>query len=149
MPTAIKDLFDFKPGWPATFGGIRALRDHRLDGLLRCGPSACERAGAIIVGKTNSPVLGFRGTTRQLAVRADPQPVRPRAQQRRLLGRRAAAVADGLLPIAEATDGGGSIRIPASCCGLYGFKASFGRVPLVGGPNAFGGATPVPASRAC
>ena len=52
VPTALKDLFDFKPGWPATMGGIRALRDYRP-------PFACawcermERAGAIIVGKTN------------------------------------------------------------------------------------------------
>ena len=61
VPTAIKDLFDFKPGWPATLGGIPALRDYRL-------PVSCmwaermESAGAIIVGKTNSPVMGFRGT---------------------------------------------------------------------------------------
>jgi amidase len=61
VPTAIKDLFDFKPGWPATFGGIPALRDQSL-------PISCvwaermEAAGAIIVGKTNSPVMGFRGT---------------------------------------------------------------------------------------
>jgi amidase len=62
VPTAIKDLFDFKPGWPATFGGIRALCDYRP-------PWTCvwaermERAGAIIVGKTNSPVMGLRGVT--------------------------------------------------------------------------------------
>src|SRR5919112_5044923 len=57
VPTALKDLFDFKPGWPATLGGIRALRDYRP-------PFACawcermERAGAIIVGKTNAPIMG-------------------------------------------------------------------------------------------
>ena len=61
VPTALKDLFDFKPGWPATFGGVRALRDFRPD--WQC--SWCERmvaAGAIPVGKTNAPVMGFRGT---------------------------------------------------------------------------------------
>ncbi|MGK5111481.1 amidase family protein [Geodermatophilus sp. CPCC 205506] len=61
VPTAIKDLFDFTPGWPATFGGIRALQDSSV-------PAHCtyaermEAAGAVLVGKTNSPVMGFRGT---------------------------------------------------------------------------------------
>jgi Asp-tRNA(Asn)/Glu-tRNA(Gln) amidotransferase A subunit family amidase len=54
----------------------------------------------------------------------------------------AAAVADGLLPFAEGTDGGGSIRIPSSCCNVYGYKASFGRVPCLVRPNAFGADTP-------
>jgi amidase len=54
-------------------------------------------------------------------------------------GGSAAAVADGLLPLAEGTDAGGSIRIPASWCGVYGYKASFGRVPFFVRPNAFGG----------
>ena len=46
-------------------------------------------------------------------------------------GGSAAAVADGLVPFAEGTDGGGSIRIPSAWCGVYGFKGSFGRVPVV------------------
>ena len=54
----------------------------------------------------------------------------------------AAAVGDGLLPFAEGTDGGGSIRIPASWCGVYGYKASFGRVPAVMRPNAFAASSP-------
>src|SRR5919202_2307223 len=50
VPTAIKDLFDFKPGWPATFGGIRALRDYRID--AHCAfAERVQRAGAIVVGK--------------------------------------------------------------------------------------------------
>ncbi len=53
-------------------------------------------------------------------------------------GGSAAAVADGLLPIAEGTDAGGSIRIPAAWCGVYGYKASFGRVPFLVPDNAFG-----------
>lgn len=48
----------------------------------------------------------------------------------------------GLLTFAEGTDGGGSIRIPASWCGIYGFKQSFGRVPAISRPNAFGGTDP-------
>jgi Asp-tRNA(Asn)/Glu-tRNA(Gln) amidotransferase A subunit family amidase len=60
VPSAIKDLFDFKPGWPFTFGGVRAMRD--------CAQWHCvfaervEKAGAILLGKTNSPTMGLRGT---------------------------------------------------------------------------------------
>jgi len=61
VPTAMKDLFDFKPGWPSTFGGVRALRDFMPD-FYCAWAERMERAGAIIVGKTNSPVMGFRGT---------------------------------------------------------------------------------------
>src|SRR5712692_3328584 len=61
VPTAIKDLFDFKPGWPSTFGGIRALQGLQLD-LTCVYAERMERAGAILLGKTNSPVMGFRGT---------------------------------------------------------------------------------------
>ena len=57
-------------------------------------------------------------------------------------GGSAAAVADGLVPFAEGTDGGGSIRIPAAWCGVYGYKASFGRVPMVMRPDAFAGTNP-------
>ena len=60
VPAAIKDLFDFKPGWPATFGGIPALRDFKPE--IYCAfAERAEQAGAILVGKGNSPVMGFRG----------------------------------------------------------------------------------------
>src|SRR5918997_1528010 len=49
VPTAMKDLFDFKPGWPVTFGGIRALHDHRVD-FACLWAERIERAGGIIVG---------------------------------------------------------------------------------------------------
>src|SRR5215470_602597 len=61
VPIAIKDLFDFKPGWPSTFGGIRALANNVLD--FHClFAERMERAGAVLVGKTNSPTMGLRGT---------------------------------------------------------------------------------------
>ena len=137
----MKDLFDFKPGWPATFGGVRALRDS-------ASPTHCtyaermEAAGAILVGKTNSPVMGFRGTCDNYLFGPTPQSVRPRQEHRRLLGRQRGRGGRRAAAAAEATDGGGSIRIPASWCGLYGFKASFGRVPSSARPNAFGGINP-------
>src|ERR687893_2691663 len=53
VPTAMKDLFDFKPGWPTTFGGIRALRDFVPD-FFCAYAERIEQGGAILVGKTNS-----------------------------------------------------------------------------------------------
>lgn len=141
VPTAIKDLFDFKPGWPATFGGIPALADNTM-------PISCmwaermEAAGAIVVGKTNSPIMGFRGTCDNPLFGPTRNPFDTSRNSGGSSGGGAAAVADALLPFAEGTDGGGSVRIPASWCGVYGFKQSWGRVPLVVRPNAFGGTNP-------
>jgi amidase len=141
VPTVMKDLFDFKPGWPVTFGGIPALRDHRVD--FHCVfAERVERAGAIIVGKGNSPVLGFRGTCDNPLFGPTGNPFDTAKNSGGSSGGCAAAVADGLVPFAEGTDGGGSIRIPSSWCGVYGYKASFGRVPMVTRPNAFGGTDP-------
>jgi amidase/aspartyl-tRNA(Asn)/glutamyl-tRNA(Gln) amidotransferase subunit A len=128
VPTAIKDLFDFKPGWPATFGGIPALKDYTV-------PAYCtyarrmEEAGAILVGKTNSPIMGYRGTCDNPLFGPTRNPFDLTKNSGGSSGGSAAAVADGLVPLAEGTDGGGSIRIPAAWCNLYGFKASYGRVP--------------------
>ena len=141
VPTAIKDLFDFKPGWPATFGGIRALRDFSVP--ARCTyAERMEAAGAILVGKTNSPVMGFRGTCDNYLFGPSRNPFDTTRNTGGSSGGSAAAVTDGLLPLAEGTDGGGSIRIPAAWCGLYGYKASFGRVPQTSRPNAFGSLNP-------
>ena len=141
VPTAIKDLFGFKPGWPETFGGIPALRDN-IAGFRSLWTERIEAAGAIVVGKTNSPVMGFRGTCDNPLFGPTRNPFDTSRNSGGSSGGAAAAVADGLLSFAEATDAGGSIRIPASWCGVYGYKQSFGRVPLVGWPNAFGGVTP-------
>jgi amidase len=141
VPTAIKDLFDFKPGWPSTFGGVRALKDNIAQ--FYC-PFAerIERAGAIIVGKTNAPVMGLRGTCDNPLFGPTRNPFDTSRNAGGSSGGSAAAVADGLLPLAEGTDAGGSIRIPAAWCGVYGYKASYGRVPVVIRPNAFAGDLP-------
>jgi amidase len=141
VPTAIKDLFDFKPGWPATFGGIRAFQDFIAD-FYCIFAERIERAGAIIIGKTNSPVMGFRGTCDNPLFGPTRNPFDTSKNTGGSSGGSAAAVADGLVPFAEGTDGGGSIRIPAAWCGLYGYKASFGRIPCVIRPNAFGNTMP-------
>jgi amidase len=141
VPTAMKDLFDFKPGWPTTFGGVRALKDFVPD-FYSAWAERMERAGAIIVGKTNSPVMGFRGTCDNPLFGPTRNPFDVSRNSGGSSGGSAAAVAAGMLPIAEGTDGGGSIRIPASWCGVYGYKQSFGRIPYIARPNAFTGLHP-------
>lgn len=142
VPIAIKDLFDFKPGWPATFGGIRALKDFRLPIHCAFAERMEQRGGAIIVGKTNSPTMGLRGLCDNHLFGPTCNPFDTTRNSGGSSGGSAAAVADGMLPLAEGTDGGGSIRIPASWCGVYGYKASFGRVPIFARPNAFSMDTP-------
>jgi len=142
VPVAIKDLFDFKPGWPATFGGIRALKDFKLPIYCTFAERIEQRGGAIIVGKTNSPTMGLRGICDNYLFGPTSNPFDITRNSGGSSGGSAAAVADGLVPLAEGTDGGGSIRIPASWCGVYGYKASFGRVPVVARPNAFSMDTP-------
>ena len=141
VPTAMKDLFDFKPGWPTTFGGVRALKDFVPD-FYCAWAERMERAGAIIVGKTNSPVMGFRGTCDNPLFGPSRNPFDTSRNTGGSSGGSAAAVAAGLVPVAEGTDGGGSIRIPASWCGIYGYKQSFGRIPYIARPNAFLGLHP-------
>jgi amidase len=113
VPTAMKDLFDFKPGWPTTFGGVRAFEKFVPD-FYCAWAERMERAGAIILGKTNSPVMGFRGTCDNYMFGPTRNPFDPSRNSGGSSGGSAAAVADGMLPLAEGTDGGGSVRIPAS-----------------------------------
>ncbi|HLJ71328.1 MAG TPA: amidase family protein [Roseiarcus sp.] len=141
VPSAIKDLFDFKPGWPYTFGGIRAMKNCIAQ--WRCiFAERVEKAGAIFLGKTNSPTMGLRGTCDNYLFGPSRNPFDTRKNTGGSSGGSAAAVADGLVPLAEGTDAGGSIRIPSAWCNVVGFKASFGRVPVAMRPNAFGGETP-------
>ncbi len=140
VPAALKDLFDFKPGWPATLGGIRALKGHVVDAYCAFAERIERRGGAILLGKTNSSLMGFRGTCDNYLFGPTRNPFNVAKNSGGSSGGSAAAVADGLLPLAEGTDAGGSIRIPAAWCGVYGYKASFGRVPFLSRPNAFGAA---------
>lgn len=141
VPTLMKDLFDFKPGWPSTLGGIPRLKDYRLN-VWSTYPKRMEAAGAILLGKTNSPVMGFRSTTDNPLFGATKNPFDLSKNSGGSSGGSAAAVADGLVPVAGASDGGGSIRIPALWCGVVGFQPSFGRVSFVARPNAFGATSP-------
>lgn len=141
VPVLMKDLFDFKPGWPATFGGIPAMADFSIDGYC-IWAERMEAAGAIIIGKGNSPALGYRGTCDNYLFGPTANPFDTSRNSGGSSGGPAATVADGLVPIAEGTDGGGSIRIPAAWCGVVGYQPSAGRVPSVVRPNAFSVVSP-------
>ena len=86
-------------------------------------------AGMILVGRSNTPEFGWKGVTDNRVFGATRNPWNPELTSGGSSGGAAAAVAAGLGPIGLGTDGGGSLRIPASFCGVVGFKASFGRVP--------------------
>lgn len=141
VPIAMKDCFDFKPGWVTTFGGIRALKNY-VTNISCMFTERMEKAGAVMVGKTNSPVFGFRGTCDNYLFGPSRNPFDLSKNTGGSSGGAAGAVAAGLLSMCEGTDGGGSIRIPASWCGVFGYKPAFGRVPLVTRPDAFGGNVP-------
>ncbi|MDM5196680.1 amidase [Fictibacillus enclensis] len=136
VPSALKDLFGAKPGWISTFGGVRAFKDNVVNHYCAYG-ERYEKAGGILLGKTNSPVLGFRGVTDNYLFGPTRNPFDLRRNPGGSSGGSAAAVADGLVPIAQGSDTGGSTRIPAAWCGIYGFKPSGGRVPFLGRPDGF------------
>lgn len=137
VPSLMKDLFGFKPGWPATLGGLSALMGNLAD-TWSTFPARVESAGSIVVGQTNSPAFGFRGTTDNATVGPTKNPFDLDRNPGGSSGGSAAAVADGMVALAGATDGGGSIRIPSAWSGVVGFQPSAGRVPFVARPNAFG-----------
>lgn len=140
VPIAIKDLFAYKAGARHTFGST-AFTDYVPDSDSTV-VARLERAGAIILGKTNTPPFGNRALTDNDIVGTTTSPVASGRIAGGTSGGSAAAVAGGLAAMAHGEDSGGSIRIPAACCHVFGFKPSFGRVPNGPGPGAFGAHTP-------
>lgn len=127
VPFLTKDLLSAIAGEPLAFGSA-ALKDWRpaQDSTL---VARFRRAGLMILGQTATPELGLMGITEPKAFANPHNPWRVGYSPGGSSGGSAAAVAAGLVPLAGAGDGGGSIRIPASHCGLFGFKPSRGRVP--------------------
>lgn len=140
VPYLLKDLGALYTGAPTSFGsrlfdGNVADHDSEITARLK-------RAGLVIFGKTNTPEMGLAPSTEPRRFGATKNPWNLAYTAGGSSGGSAAAVAAGVVPMAHATDGGGSIRIPASCCGLFGLKPTRARNPM--GPDAgegWGGAS--------
>ncbi len=135
VPFLFKDLGAGLAGQPLHMG-MKALKeaDFRLPVDTFLG-ARFRDAGFVTIGKTNTPELGIVPTTEPEAYGPTHNPWDLGRSPGGSSGGSAAAVASGIVPIAHANDGGGSIRIPASCCGLVGLKPSRGRTslgPLIG-----------------
>ena len=126
VPVSIKDLL-FTRRVPTT-GGSRLFADH-VPEEDAVSVERLKGAGAIIIGKTTTPEFGHKAVTESPLFGITRNPWNPALTPGGSSGGAGAAVAAGLGPLAVGTDGGGSIRIPASFCGIYGLKPSFGRVP--------------------
>ena len=126
IPTSIKDLTPTR--------GIRTARGSLIDPdwVPEEDAPVVERlyaAGAVMLGKTNTPELGWKGDSGNRVFGPSFNPWNLAKTPGGSSGGAAAAVAAGLGPLAQGSDGAGSIRIPAAFCGIFGFKQSFGLVP--------------------
>ena len=126
VPIAVKDHIWMR-GAPATNGSL-ALEHFVPEQDCEC-VARLRAAGAVIVGKTNNPEFCYRGTTDNRVFGATRNPWALDRTPGGSSGGSGAAVAAGMVPFALGTDGGGSIRIPSSFCGIAGHKPTFGLVP--------------------
>ncbi|MGD0880965.1 MAG: amidase family protein [Acidimicrobiales bacterium] len=133
IPIGVKDLED-TVGYVTTHGSVAyadnppATEDSALVARL-------VAAGCVVVGKTNTPELGWKADSENPLFGATLNPWNLEHTPGGSSGGSAAAIAAGMVPLATGSDGGGSLRIPSSCCGLSSVKPSLGRVPT-GGPFA-------------
>jgi amidase len=144
VPIAVKDLTATN-GIRTTYS-CRAFADNVPDfdtAVVR----RLREAGFVILGKTNTPEFGTVAFTESDLNGVTRNPWSPERTPGGSSGGAAAALAAGLLPVAHGTDGGGSIRIPASCCGVFGLKPSRGRVSSAPFPSLEGLSTAGPISR--
>jgi aspartyl-tRNA(Asn)/glutamyl-tRNA(Gln) amidotransferase subunit A len=129
VPLAVKDLFD-TAGLTTTYGSA-IFADHvpnrSAEAVVRL-----ERAGYVDVGKTNLHEFAYGVTSQNPHFGTVPNPTAPGRIAGGSSGGSAAALAAGLADAALGTDSGGSIRIPAACCSVVGFKPTFGVAPLEG-----------------
>ena len=143
VPTAVKDL-TATAGTRTTMGSV-LMADHVPDVDAHV-VTLMRAAGLVSLGKTNTPEFGLSSYTDNDVVGPARTPWDPRRTAGGSSGGAAAAVAAGLVPLAQGSDGGGSIRIPASCCGVVGFKPTRGRVsagPLGSEWSGLGGDGPL------
>ena len=131
VPFLLKDLHASFAGQPISNGSrlfAGSVSDHDTELVARY-----RRAGLVVFGRTTSPELGLTSTTESRLHGRTHNPWKLGHTAGGSSGGAAAAVAAGILPVANASDGGGSIRIPASCCGVFGLKPTRGRNPM--GPD--------------
>lgn len=135
VPFLLKDIGALVAGERTDFGsGVLRKSDHRWP-VTSYTAQAFADAGLVVLGRTATPEFGTTITTEPLAYGPTRNPWDPSRSAGGSSGGAAAAVASGMVPVAHGSDGGGSLRIPASCCGLVGLKPSRGRVsqgPSVG-----------------
>ena len=127
VPFIVKDL-GMELSGTVTSSGSLAFKNYiaAVDSEL---VARYKRAGLVIFAKSTSPELGLAYTTESKAFGLTRNPWNLGRSAGGSSGGAAAAVAGGIVPMAHASDGGGSIRVPASCCGLFGLKPSRGRMP--------------------
>lgn len=126
VPFSVKDLL-FTRGLTTT-GGSRLFEDHvpEEDAIA---VARLKAAGAVLLGKTTTSEFGHKATTESPLFGVTRNPWNPGYGPGGSSGGAAVAAAAGMGPVALGTDGGGSIRVPAAFCGVFGFKPSWGRVP--------------------
>jgi len=139
VPFLLKDVTTLLAGAITTGGSRVFAKTVALDDSALV--ANYKRAGFAIFGKTNTPEFGLVGITEPELWGATLNPWNFGVTCGGSSGGAASAVAGGILPAAQASDGGGSIRIPASCCGLFGFKPSRGRISMAPGGEGWGGLT--------
>lgn len=127
VPIGIKDLITVE-GMRTTYGS--KLYEDFIPERDSVPVSRIRDEGGIILGKTNVPEFGYQGITDNAIFGKTHNPWDTSKTPGGSSGGSGAALAAGMVPFALGSDGGGSVRIPSSFCGLYGMKASFGRVPL-------------------
>ncbi|TFE03379.1 amidase [Jeotgalibacillus sp. R-1-5s-1] len=128
VPILLKDMSQYVKGSPATAGSKLLAQNkaaHTSHFVRRL-----KNAGFIILGHTNAPEFGLKNITEPVLHGASKNPLNHQYSPGGSSGGAAAALASGMVPVAGASDGGGSIRIPASFTGLIGLKPSRGRVPV-------------------
>jgi Asp-tRNA(Asn)/Glu-tRNA(Gln) amidotransferase A subunit family amidase len=133
VPLAVKDIED-AVGYRTT-AGSPLLAEAPPASADSAHVARLRAAGCVVVGKTNTPEFGWTAHTGNALFGTTANPWDTAHSPGGSSGGSAAALAAGMVPLATGSDGGGSIRIPSSCCGLSGMKTSLGRVPA-------GGATP-------
>ena len=127
IPIGVKDLEDVED-MITSFGSTPYKDNMALKDSIQVG--RLKAAGAIVVGKTNTPEFGFTGFTKNRLYGVTRNPWDTERTPGGSSGGSAAAVASGMVPLATGSDAGGSIRIPACYSGCFGFKPTYGRIPL-------------------